>query len=76
MNKVGYFEIQVEDFEVTAQKILEQGGQIALEKFAIPRRCWQGYYEAKRSKRRGTKAHFLDLEGNTFGLFQPDENAR
>jgi hypothetical protein len=34
----------------------------ALEKFAVPGTCWQGY--------------FLDLEGNTFGLFQVDENAK
>lgn len=54
--------IQVEDFDATAQKILDQGGQIALEKFAVPGKCYQGY--------------FLDPEGNTFGLFQPDENTQ
>lgn len=53
--------IQVEDFDTTAKKILEHGGIVALEKFAIPGKCWQGY--------------FLDTEGNTFGIFQVDENA-
>ncbi len=33
----------------------------ALGKFAVPGKCWQGY--------------FLDPEGNTFGIFEPDENA-
>ncbi len=53
--------IQVEDFDATAKKILDQGGQIALDKFSIPGKCWQGY--------------FIDTEGNTFGLFQVDSNA-
>ena len=51
----------VEDFDKTAEKILKLGGIVALPKFAIPGRCWQGY--------------FLDLDGNTFGLFQVDETA-
>lgn len=54
--------IEVEDFDATAQKITERGGQIALPKFAVPGTCWQGY--------------FLDLEGNTFGIFQVDETAK
>ena len=48
--------IQVSDFDQTALKILKNGGTIALEKFEIPGRCWQGY--------------FLDSQGNCFGIFQ------
>jgi predicted enzyme related to lactoylglutathione lyase len=54
--------MQVEDFDGTAKAILKNGGQVALEKFAVPGTCWQGY--------------FLDPEGNTFGVFQVDENAK
>lgn len=54
--------IQVENFDEIAQKIIELGGKIAMPKFAIPGRCWQGY--------------FVDLDNNTFGLFQVDENAK
>lgn len=53
--------IIVENFDTTATKIIQSGGLVALEKFAIPGRCWQGY--------------FIDPEGNTFGIFQVDENA-
>jgi predicted enzyme related to lactoylglutathione lyase len=53
--------IEVSDFDATAQKIIALGGQIALPKFAVPGVCWQGY--------------FIDTEGNTFGLFQPDTSA-
>ena len=53
--------IQVENFDAAAEKILATGGSIALEKFAIPGKCWQGY--------------FIDAENNTFGLFQVDESA-
>lgn len=53
--------MQVENFDETAKKILSNGGQVALEKFSVPGKCWQGY--------------FLDPEGNTFGLFQVDEKA-
>ena len=53
--------IQVENFDKTAEKILKSGGVIAMEKFAVPGKCWQGY--------------FVDTEGNTFGLFQVDEKA-
>ena len=31
--------VLVEDFDKTAEKIVELGGQIALPKFAIPKRC-------------------------------------
>ena len=50
-----------EDFDATEAKILEAGGQVALPKYALPGMAWQGYY--------------LDPEGNTFGIHQPDENA-
>jgi uncharacterized protein len=53
--------IQVENFDDTSGMIIQNGGQVALEKFAIPGRCWQGY--------------FLDLDNNTFGIFELDENA-
>jgi len=51
----------VEDFDQTAATIARLGGRIALPKFAVPGTCWQGY--------------FLDLESNTFGIYQPDEAA-
>ncbi len=54
--------MEVEDFDQTADKILKQGGTIALTKFAVPGKCWQGY--------------FLDTEGNTFGIFQVDSGAK
>ena len=48
--------IEVVDFDATAELILENGGQIAMPKFEIPGRCWQGY--------------FIDSGKNTFGIFQ------
>src|SRR5689334_19068566 len=36
--------VQVERYDTTHQLILENGGQVALPKFAVPGRCWQGYY--------------------------------
>jgi uncharacterized protein len=54
--------VQVENFDKTNQLILLNGGQVALPKFAIPGRCWQGY--------------FVDLDNNTFGIFEVDENAK
>jgi len=53
--------MEVENFDATTEKILEHGGTVALPKFAVPHTCWQGY--------------FIDTEGNTFGIFQVDENA-
>jgi predicted enzyme related to lactoylglutathione lyase len=53
--------IQVASFDDTCDLILKNGGQVALPKFAIPNRCWQGY--------------FIDLDNNTFGIFEPNENA-
>lgn len=52
----------VEDYDQTHDKILAAGGQVALPKYALPGMAWQGYY--------------LDTEGNTIGIHQPDENAR
>jgi uncharacterized protein len=54
--------MMVENFDKTSLLIVANGGQIALPKFAVPGTCWQGY--------------FIDPDGNTFGLFQPDENAQ
>lgn len=50
-----------DNFDNSARKILSIGGKVAMPKFPIPGRCWQGY--------------FLDTEGNTFGLYEPDERA-
>jgi predicted enzyme related to lactoylglutathione lyase len=52
----------VKDFDTTAEATLRNGGQVAMEKFAVPDTCWQGY--------------FLDPAADTFGLFQVDENAK
>ena len=54
--------IQVENFDKTAKVITQNGGQTAMEKFAVPNRCWQGY--------------FVDLDNNVFGIFEVDENAK
>ena len=53
---------EVADFDATAARILELGGQVALPKFAVRGRGWQGYY--------------LDGEGNVFGIYELDENAQ
>lgn len=53
--------MEVASFDDTAAKILSHGGIEALPKFAVPGRCWQGY--------------FLDTEGNTFGIFEVDVTA-
>jgi|ERR1700722_12842128 uncharacterized protein len=54
--------LQVASFDTTAAAIERNGGREALAKFAVPGRCWQGY--------------FLDTESNTFGIFEVDANAR
>ena len=54
--------VQVENFDDTAKLILDNGGIVAMAKFAVPGRCWQGY--------------FIDIDNNTFGLFQQDETAK
>ena len=48
--------IQVADFDATAETILNNGGQVAMAKFEIPGRCWQGY--------------FIDTDNNVFGIFE------
>jgi uncharacterized protein len=54
--------MQVENYDATAATIHQSGGRDALPKFAVPGRCWQGY--------------FLDTESNTFGIFEVDPDAR
>ncbi|WP_157157635.1 MULTISPECIES: VOC family protein [unclassified Diaminobutyricimonas] len=53
--------VQVTDYDEIERKVLDAGGKVALPKFAMPGVAWQGYY--------------LDTEGNTFGIHQPDTNA-
>jgi len=53
--------VMVENFDETAKKIMDKGGIVAMAKFAVPGKCWQGY--------------FLDPDSNVFGLFQVDEKA-
>jgi uncharacterized protein len=53
---------EVGDFDRTAATVEELKGIVALPKFAVPGKCWQGY--------------FLDTEGNVFGIFQVDEKAK
>ena len=52
----------VDDYDAAETRILAAGGTVALPKTALTGMAWQGYY--------------LDTEGNTFGIHQPDENAR
>ncbi|MGN7385367.1 VOC family protein [Sporosarcina sp. SAFN-015] len=52
----------VENYDDTHDKIMANGGTVALPKHALPGMAWQGYY--------------LDTEGNVFGIHQPDENAK
>ena len=54
--------VQVDNFDRTSELILTNGGRIALAKFAIPGRCWQGY--------------FIDSDNNTFGIFEVNEQAK
>ena len=54
--------VQVASFDETAQIIMELGGQVAMDKFAIPGKCWQGY--------------FIDSDNNVFGIYEPDLNAK
>ncbi len=54
--------VEVDNFDKYEKKIIKNGGKVALPKFAIPGRCWQGY--------------FVDLDNNTFGMFQVDEKAK
>jgi uncharacterized protein len=54
--------MNVENFDDIAKKIEAAGGKVAMPKFALPGMAWQGY--------------FIDTEGNTFGIHQPDPNAK
>ena len=54
--------VEVENFDKTAELIVQNGGQVAMPKFAIPGKCWQGY--------------FIDLDNNVFGIFEVDANAK
>ena len=54
--------IVVDAFDAVAEKIMANGGKIAMPKMAIVGMAWQGY--------------FIDTEGNTFGLHQPDTTAK
>ncbi|GAB2650471.1 VOC family protein [Emticicia sediminis] len=54
--------IEVANFDEIAELIHANGGQIALPKFAIPARCYQGY--------------FIDLDNNTFGIFEVNAQAK
>ena len=54
--------VQAKDLDKTSELILQNGGQIVLPKFAVPGKCWQGY--------------FIDPDNNTFGIFEVDENAK
>lgn len=54
--------VAVDDYDATEARILAAGGQVALPKQALTGMAWQGYY--------------LDPEGNTFGIHQPDPEAR
>ena len=53
--------VEVKSFDSTSKAILTAGGRIAMPKFAVPGKCWQGY--------------FLDPDNNTFGIFEVDEDA-
>ena len=53
---------EVANFDKFAEQALKLGARVALPKFAVPGVCYQGY--------------FLDTEGNTFGVFQPDPEAK
>jgi predicted enzyme related to lactoylglutathione lyase len=54
--------VGVDDYDAAERRILDAGGKVALPKTALPGMAWQGYY--------------LDTEGNTFGVHQPDPEAK
>jgi predicted enzyme related to lactoylglutathione lyase len=54
--------IEVADIDAVAVKVSSLGGIVALPKFAVPGVCWHAY--------------FVDSDGNTFGVFQPDAAAK
>ena len=53
--------IGVVDYDETDRRIIDAGGRVALPKMALTGMAWQGFY--------------LDTEGNTFGIHQPDPDA-
>ena len=53
--------IVVDDYDTAMKAALEHGAKEAMPKFALTGMAWQGY--------------FIDTEGNTVGLHQPDTNA-
>lgn len=53
---------EVENFDAAAKTIAQLGGKIAMDKFAVPGKCWQGY--------------FIDPDNNVFGIFEVDVNAK
>lgn len=52
----------VDNYDESLAKALAAGATVALPKFALTGMAWQGY--------------FIDTEGNTVGLHQPDVNAK
>ena len=54
--------VGVDDYDEAEKRILDAGGKVALPKMALTGMAWQGYY--------------LDTEGNTFGVHQPDPEAK
>ena len=54
--------IQVDNYDAMAEKIIAAGGTVTISKYALSGMAWQGY--------------FLDTEGNNFGLHQADANAK
>ncbi|OGH90615.1 MAG: glyoxalase [Candidatus Magasanikbacteria bacterium RIFOXYC2_FULL_39_8] len=54
--------VVVRNFDETAKKIEKAGGKVAMPKMAVLGMAWQGY--------------FIDTEGNTFGIHEPDKNAK
>ncbi|MEH6993817.1 VOC family protein [Neobacillus drentensis] len=52
----------VENYDAVEAKIIENGGSVAMPKYALPGMAWQGYY--------------IDTEVNIFGIHQPDANAK
>jgi predicted enzyme related to lactoylglutathione lyase len=53
--------MQTEDYDALEAKLLSLGARVIMPKFPVPGMCWQGYYS--------------DPEGNTFGIFEIDEEA-
>lgn len=53
--------IQVGNFDQVQELLLKNEGQVAIPKFAVQGRCWQGY--------------FIDADNNVFGIFEVDEKA-